>query len=378
MNKWIFLSIPIVLLASFIQCSQAALHYAGEYAIATGEKNNGIEPYGLSAIAWDKKNNIYYAINDSRNNEKEGQASLYKIDIALSDQGITGVKFLEQRFLLDNAGQPFPSESVDGEGLALTPDGNALLWTSELGSPLRLSNKNGILQSEFTSLFPAHFNVAGEKESPTGVRSNLSWESVTFVPSGESLFLAVEGTLKQDGELAGPLNSGSARIIKFSSSSSGQPLKHLNEFIYITDPVPRVTEFGINDNGVSDMLALNDHQLLVIERSGRNVSKGYQDWDFNVRVYLADISAASDISHIPSLRDYQKKSTIQPVSKKLLIDFNGYMEQPDCIEGITFGPDINGHKTLIFVTDNNQQPHQKTKFYLFIDNQDELGGLIKS
>lgn len=377
MKKRIIFFTTMAFFSCGVSSSQAALHYAGEYAIATGEKNNGIEPYGLSAITWDKKDNIYYAINDSRNNELEGEASLYKISMTLSEKGISDVKFLEQHPLLDTMGQHFPKETVDGEGLALTPDGRSLLWSSELGAPLRLSDKNGMMKKEFTSLFPAHFNVTGGKESSTGVRSNLSWESVTFVPGGQALFMAVEGTLKQDGELAGPLNSGSSRILKFSSDSSGQPLERLHEYIYITDPVPKVTEFGINDNGVSDMLALNDHQLLIIERSGRNVSAGFNDWDFDVRVYLAETSAATDIGHIESLRDYKESSKIQPVSKKLMINFSDYTEQPDCIEGITFGPDINGHKTLLFVTDNNQQPYQKTKFYLFIDADDEFGRLMQ-
>jgi hypothetical protein len=38
----------------------------------------------------------------------------------------------------------------------------------------------------------------------------------------------------------------------------------------------------------------------------------------------------------------------------------------DNIEGVTFGPDLpNGHKTLIFVSDNNFSKEQKTQFLLF-------------
>ncbi|HBX8129471.1 TPA: esterase-like activity of phytase family protein, partial [Klebsiella pneumoniae] len=44
----------------------------------------------------------------------------------------------------------------------------------------------------------------------------------------------------------------------------------------------------------------------------------------------------------------------------------------DCIEGVTFGPMIDGKKTLIFVSDNNFQPYQNTKFYLFQDVNDVL------
>ncbi len=38
----------------------------------------------------------------------------------------------------------------------------------------------------------------------------------------------------------------------------------------------------------------------------------------------------------------------------------------DNIEGITFGPTLpNGHRTLIFVADNNFSPLQKTQLLLF-------------
>ena len=133
-----------------------------------------------------------------------------------------------------------------------------------------------------------------------------------------------------------------------------------------------MSEFGINDNGVSEILALNDHQLLVIERSGRNVSAGFNDWDYSVRVYMVDLNTASDIKNIDSLQDWPNKSTLQPVSKKLLIDFADYTSSADCIEGVTFGPEIDGHTSLIFVSDNNFQPHQQTKFYLFIDKENKL------
>jgi hypothetical protein len=38
----------------------------------------------------------------------------------------------------------------------------------------------------------------------------------------------------------------------------------------------------------------------------------------------------------------------------------------DNIEGVTFGPKLpNGHKTLIFITDNNFNEVEKTQLFLF-------------
>ncbi|HHZ8106679.1 TPA: esterase-like activity of phytase family protein [Escherichia coli] len=311
-------------------------------------------------------------MNDSRNNNKEGDASLYTLKIQVSSRGIEQVNFLNQRPLLDAKQQPFVTNTVDAEGLALTHNGKSLLWSSELGAPLRLSTLDGVMEKDFTSLFPARFNISSDKESSNGIRSGNAWEGLTVTPDGKSLFIAVESSLQQDGPIASPINSGTSRLLQFSIDADGRPSKQLHEYLYITDPVPQVSKFGINDNGVSEVLALNDHQLLVIERSGRNVSAGFNDWDYSVRVYMVDLTAASDIKDIDSLQDWSNKSTLQPVSKKLLIDFADYTSSADCIEGVTFGPLIDGHTSLIFVSDNNFQPHQQTKFYLFIDKENKL------
>ena len=365
----IFLALP--LLCTTAQAN-SFLHYAGEFNFRTGEKQNNVTIAGLSAITFDAKKNIFYAINDSRNNNKEGDASLYTLKIQVSSRGIEQVNFLNQRPLLDAKQQPFVTNTVDAEGLALTHNGKSLLWSSELGAPLRLSTLDGVMEKDFTSLFPARFNISSDKESSNGIRSGNAWEGLTVTPDGKSLFIAVESSLKQDGPIASPINSGRSRLLQFSIDADGRPSKQLHEYLYITDPVPQVSKFGINDNGVSEVMALNDHQLLVIERSGRNVSAGFNDWDYSVRVYMVDLTAASDIKNIDSLQDWSNKSTLQPVSKKLLIDFADYTSSADCIEGVTFGPLIDGHTSLIFVSDNNFQPHQQTKFYLFIDKENKL------
>lgn len=55
-----------------------------------------------------------------------------------------------------------------------------------------------------------------------------------------------------------------------------------------------------------------------------------------------------------------------PANKKLLINMDDLGIYIDNIEGVTFGPDLpNGHKTLIFVSDNNFSKEQKTQFLLF-------------
>ncbi|XNM43011.1 esterase-like activity of phytase family protein [Escherichia coli] len=151
------------------------LHYAGEFNFRTGEKQNNVTIAGLSAITFDAK--YFYAINDSRNNNKEGDASLYTLKIQVSSRGIEQVNFLNQRPLLDAKQQPFVTNTVDAEGLALTHNGKSLLWSSQLGAPLRLSTLDGVMEKDFTSLFPARFNISSDKESSNGIRSGNAWRA---------------------------------------------------------------------------------------------------------------------------------------------------------------------------------------------------------
>jgi hypothetical protein len=124
----------------------------------------------------------------------------------------------------------------------------------------------------------------------------------------------------------------------------------------VAHPAKPANEFMVN--GIPEILSIGKNKLLVIERS---FSTGIQAC--TIRVYITDLTGASNISDLISLREQSFK---YPVSKKLLIDMDDLGIYIDNIEGVTFGPDLpNGHKTLIFVSDNNFAKEQKTQFLLF-------------
>lgn len=367
-NAWL----PGALLSLFIGFSpssfagESGLKYLGEYSIPTSLSWKNVPFGGLSAIRWHEGERRFYAISDSRNTPAEGKPRFYKLDIALATSGIKDVVIEQQYDLLNADNEAWKKGFVDAEGLVITPE-NQFLWTSEAGSPLRRSTLNGELIEDLSAIFPAGYLVDGKKEDPEGFRNGVSWEGLSFTPDSRYLYVAAEGALKQDGLLASPLNSSPSRILKFRYSRDTKKPVLEKSFLYNIDPVSHVSKFGINDNGVSEILALDENKFLVIERSGRNVSEGFNDWDFSVKVWLADSSTSTNIKDINSLMQVKDRGVIQPVVKKLLIDFSDITSAPDCIEGVTFGPLIDGKKTLLFVSDNNFQPHQNTKFYLFQD-----------
>jgi hypothetical protein len=81
-----------------------------------------------------------------------------------------------------------------------------------------------------------------------------------------------------------------------------------------------------------------------------------------IRVFLADMSDATDIANTNSL----SKAAAKPASKKLLLNMDDLGRYIDNIEGVTWGPALpNGHKSLLFITDNNFSPLEKTQLLLF-------------
>ena len=103
---------------------------------------------------------------------------------------------------------------------------------------------------------------------------------------------------------------------------------------------------------------MDNHKLLTVERSfswGRLAC--------TVKVFEADLMKASDVASVASLKENPPSNLVQ---KKLILNMDSLGIYIDNVEGVTFGPRLpNGHQTLIFVTDNNFSPLEKTQFLLF-------------
>ncbi|WP_312692278.1 esterase-like activity of phytase family protein [Kosakonia sp.] len=349
------------------------LRFLNEYSIPTSTSYQNAKFGGLSGIAYDAGKQVYYSISDARNTTAEGVARFYTLKINTNTKGIKRVDILDMKALNDEAGNAFKEQTVDGEGLALTPDRKSLLWTSELGSPLRLSSLDGKMKTDYADKIPASYNAGGDlKKAPEGLRNGATFEGASVTPSGKYLYVAAESALKQDGAISTTVNSSPVRILKFALQPDGRVGELLAEFIYNVDPIPKVTKHGVSDNGLSEILAISDDKLIVTERAGRNASEGFNEFDFTIRTYLSDLSQASNIKGQKSITEIEKKNLLQPATKKLLIDFDDYTKAPDCIEAMTFGPLVKGKKSLIFVSDNNFQPYQSTKFFMFVDDNGVL------
>lgn len=343
------------------------LKFLSQYDIPYNKEFQNTVVGGLSGIDYDAANDVYYIISDDRS--ERNAARFYKAQINISNNKIDSVHFLEAVFLKNKEGKVYPgiaidpSHTPDPEALRYNALTHTLTWSSEGERIVR--NNNIILEDPSvtdislagnyldTFEIPAKMHMSSRESGP---RKNGVFEGLAFADNYNSLFVNLEEPPYNDGSRAGLNDStGIIRIIKFDVTSK----KALAEYAYIIDPVayPPSPDGAFIINGVTDILSTGKNKLLVTERS---FSTGRQAC--TIRVYLADLSQAEDISGMNSIKD----KPVKMVTKKLLLNMDDLKIYIDNIEGATFGPTLaNGHKSLLFISDNNFDPRQKTQVLLF-------------
>jgi hypothetical protein len=190
-----------------------------------------------------------------------------------------------------------------------------------------------------------------------GARTNNGFEGLSFSADGETLWVAMETALIQDGPIATVEHGATSRLTQFDRDGT-----MLAQYVYELDPIQAVPTGEGADNGVSELLAIDATRFLVLERSGVSTAAG--PWDLYIRIYLIDISGATDVSGLESLdgADYI------PVSKELVLNLaETDLAYVDNIEGMSWGPVLeNGNATLVLVSDNNFNPEtQVTQFLAY-------------
>ena len=365
------------------------LTYLGQQIVPTGTSFRGVPLGGLSSIDYVPATGHYLAISDDRSDR--GPARFYELTLDLTkfrrsaDPGDAGVGWVNMTTIFDADGQPFGRNQVDPESLRLDPRRNLIYWSNEgqrssssVQNPtLRRMQPDGKPAGEFP--VPAYYNPVGSAgglaAGDVGVYNNLGFESVAITPDGKTLWTMSENGLAQDS-LPSTVGRGSrARMLSFDLDS-GRPGA---EYVYDVGPVPfppaRAGDFSTN--GVPDMLALSATEFILIERAFAvgAVTPGVaantkQPTSNTIRLYRIDTRGATDVSGWPNI----KGRDVVPVKRTMLLDLSslrnddGSVLALDNIEGISFGPTIDGKRTLILVSDNNFNPAQFTQFIaLMID-----------
>jgi hypothetical protein len=235
--------------------------------------------------------------------------------------------------------------SSEGERIVKSDD------TVLVNPSVLLINKDGRYKDSFS--LPLNLTM---RSSENGPRKNSVLEGLTYADNFKTLYVSVEEPLYEDGPKADIIeNNAFIRILKFNTKTK----QCTKQFAYKLDPVayPARPETEFKINGVPDILNLGNNKLLVIERSfstGRLAC--------TIKVFVADLDRATDISSMALQHDHG----FIPATKKLILNMDQLGIYTDNIEGVSFGPVLpNGHKTLLFVADNNFSVLEKAQVLLF-------------
>ncbi|MGK2864789.1 MAG: esterase-like activity of phytase family protein [Chitinophagaceae bacterium] len=343
------------------------LRFINEYIVPHNLQFKGTTIGGLSGIDYDKSRDVFYMICDDPS--AKSPARYYTVKLPISKMGIDSVLFTDVTVILTKEGVPYPDitkdriHSADLEAMRYDPskdlmirstEGQRVIKSLELQNPdIIIMNRKGQYIDSFE--LPANLQVKSDEMGP---RHNSVFEGLDFSDNYRFLFVSVEEPLYEDGMKAGTGDSTAwVRFLKFDMETKKQVAQYAYQLSSVPHPADPPGAFKVN--GVSDILATGNDSFLVIERA---FSTGRIPSD--VRIYLANASRAENITPVSSLKTDPPK---KPMSKKLLLDMNKNLKQVIYnIEGVCFGPQLsNGHQSMIFVTDNNFNPKEKTQFLLF-------------
>jgi hypothetical protein len=342
-----------------------SLQFLGQEIFATGTQFQGSIVGGLSGIDYDAATNSYVAISDDRSSA----ARFYGLTINLADGLLSAgdVTFTSVTTLTQPGGIPYVSGTIDPEAIRFLP-GGGIVWSSEGEVSSTRIVDPAVFKATLAGEQTASLTVPGQfipapASIPTtsGVRNNLAFESVTLSADKSKLYVATENANVQDGPAA-TVNEGSpTRVIEYDLAT-GLPGR---QFVYNVEPValPPNPATAFNTNGLVEILAVDEHHFLMLERSFSVGAVGTPGNTGNtVKLFLASLVGATDVSGLDSLAG----ESYVPMSKQLVIDFTSLGIPIDNVEGMTWGEMLaDGRRTLIFVSDNNFNPAQFTQFLAF-------------
>lgn len=198
--------------------------------------------------------------------------------------------------------------------------------------------------------FPKGFQLT--EDGKTGVRDNQGFEGLAVTPGGR-LIAGLEQPLIEDGAVT--FERGAAgRLIEFEPSNA--TFKPGRQWRYMISPTPRVEGFtelcGDGENGLVELLAFSEKTLVSMERACL-MSKDKQFVANAVQLFSVELVGGDARKQL--LLDFQ---TIIPRLSPALSRLENF-------EAMTFGPIVNGMKTLLIASDDNFRASQKTSFLLF-------------
>ena len=352
---------------SFVNVS---LDFINEYRLPQ-QKFENTPVGGLSGLAYDRFEDIFYAISDDRSEFAPARFYALKLNFAKQKEqpNLENVEVIGVTFLKDKTGNTYAKGEVDTEGIALTGD-RTILISSEGVTRKRVPpfiDEFDLLSGKWLRSLPIPSRYLFEpdidkpnttkkellKKEPQGIRDNLGFESLAVVRDSIGdpyrVFTITESALAQDTQPDD--QPAEARFLHYLVGNIA-PLIVAEHRYPVEVMTPPVTQIGVNEIVAID----RGGHFLTLERS--NGSAG-----LSAKIWQIATGSATDTSTIKSFR---VSPNVRSIRKKLVLDLATLGIKLDNLEGMAIGPRLaDGSQSLILVSDDNFSDRQFTQFLLF-------------
>ncbi len=347
----------------------------------------------FSDIFYDRARNEWWALSDRGPGggtlHYETRVHRFKLDIHPDSGAISNFQILGTLIFRKggSALDGFAPEVAGPLGLAFDPEGivvhpltGHLLVSDEYGPSLIEINRAGQLVRRYE--LPANVvprdaatgtaNHASDTGNSAGKRTNRGFEGLAISPDGRTVYAMLQSAMLDEGGGNGAIN----RIVAFDSRTA----RPLAQYAYRM-------EDSSQGRGISALVAINEHEFLVLERNNRGLGVDANLASPNKKVYRIDLTGASDVSRLNLVTAAAGSYT--PVSKQAtpwldlasatalahpsLSALQGV--SPEKWEGLAIGPRLNDGSYLVLAgTDNDYSVTQSGSGVQFDVYFKPLGG----
>lgn len=335
----------------------------------------------FSDLYYDPNRNQWWGLSDRGPGggilNYETRVQRFTLDVDMNTGAISNFQ-VARTIKFSNAGNalngllPSPTNQLgnafDPEGFVINPRNGNLLVSDEYGPSLYEFDRNGNQVRAYTT--PSNIvprsagnvpNYAGDAGNSLGKRSNRGFEGLAVSPDGRYTFAMLQSAMLDEGGGSGVHN----RIVKFDNDTG----MAVGQFAYRM-------EGSSQGRGISSLVAINDHEFMVLERNNRGLGVDSDLASPNKKVYIIDLAGATDVSGI----DLDAAGAVfTPVAKSaapfLDLTANSLAAlgglAPEKWEGLAIGPRLNdGAYLLLAGTDNDYSVTQNgtgTQFDIYFN-----------
>lgn len=357
------------------------------------DANTGRVGY-FSDIHYDAKRKHWWGLSDRGPGggalHYETRAQRFRVDIDSSTGAISNFRILQTVIFRDEAGTaldgmaPDPADergtSFDPEGLVIHPKSGHFLVSDEYGPSLYEFDRDGIRARTFATpanLIPRDIvtdtpNFADDTGNNAGKRTNRGFEGLAITPDGAYVYAMLQSAMLDEGGGNGVCN----RIVKFDTETGAAVAQYAYQM-----------EGSSQGRGISALLALNDHEFLVLERNNRGIGVGATLVQPNKKVFRIDLEGAVDFSEVTfsaaacPVGKVKKSGAILDLAANTLRQLGDKV--PEKWEGLAIGPRLqDGSYVMLAGTDNDYSVTQNAEgdqfdVYFRVTDADPYAGSIQ-